>query len=302
MGVVRARATNDLGAGGASRDRVIPIERDGKYALRVGETYFEVDPAVGGRITQFSARGHNVLMPLDNLGDWTNGGSTFWTSPQASWGWPPPETLDRHRYRSAVDGSSIVLTSQAVRIGAATLRITKRFWADPGDEAVNVSYTVTNRGDPVTLAGWEISRVAATGVTFYSGAPPVALGGLNLPHTEQAQGVVWMDHAVQGAEGKLGANAGLGFVAYASPSLLFVKTFEDVAPGDAAAGEAPIELYVKPGEYVEIEQQSAARALETSDSLTYALKWYIRPMRADVQVAAGSESLLAFAKETAGVP
>lgn len=279
-----------------------PTERDGKYVLEVGETCFEVDPAVGGRVTRFSARGHNVLLPLDDLGSWTNGGSTFWTSPQASWGWPPPEAMDRLPYAAKVEGSSIVLTSQEVRVGAGMLRIVKRFWVERAEEAIGVNYTVTNLGGPVTLAGWEISRVRAEGVTFYSGASPEALGSSSLPETEESRGVHWMDHAAQGVEGKLGADADRGFIAYASPTLLFVKRFEDVPPGDAAEGEAEVELYVKPNEYVEIEQQSAARSLKTGASLTYALKWYIRRMDSDAQVAVGSESLVAFAKHVAGVP
>jgi hypothetical protein len=81
-----------------------------------------------------------------------------------------------------------------------------------------------------------------------------------------------------------------------------VKTFEDVGASEAADGEAEIEVYVKPGAYVEVEQQSAARALETGDSLNYAVNWYLRRMKSDVVVEVGSASLLAFATQVAGVP
>ena len=279
-----------------------PVERDGRYILEVGNTSFEVDPALGGRITRFAAAGANVLMPLEDLGDWTNGGSTFWTSPQAAWGWPPPEPMDRLPYRAEVEGTHLVLTSPDTLVGAATLRIEKRFWVEAEREAIGLQYAVTNLGDALTLAGWEISRVPATGVTFYSGGPALALGGAKLPATQASLGVVWMDHGAQESEAKLGADADAGFIAYACPTLLFVKTFADVAPGAAAEGEAEVELYVKPREYVEIEQQSAARLLETGDTLSYALRWYIRPMDSQVEVAPGSESLLSFAKRVAGVP
>lgn len=278
-----------------------PIERNGKYVLEVGDTVFEVDPQVGGRITRFSLAGENVLMPLDDLGSWTNGGSTFWTSPQAAWGWPPPEAMDRLPYQAKVEGSELVLTSPEAMVGAAMLRVQKRFWVDSDDEAIGVEYTVTNLGDVVTLAGWEISRVAATGVTFYSGAAPSVLGSSNLPETEAGAGAFWMDHAAQSSEAKLGADADSGFIAYASSSLLFVKTFADVPEGRAAEGEAEIELYVKPSEYVEIEQQSAARELQTGATLSYALKWYLRAMDSGVEVAVGSEALLSLAKQVAGV-
>jgi hypothetical protein len=128
------------------------------------------------------------------------------------------------------------------------------------------------------------------------------LGTSNLPLTEAGAGAFWMDHAAQQAEGKLGADADAGFIAYASASLLFVKTFADVSPGEVADGEAEIELYVKPNEYVEVEQQSARRALETGDQLSYALKWYLRPMDCDVDVAVGSKSLVSFAQQVVGIP
>jgi len=290
-------STPEVGAGD-----VKPIERDGKYALEFGATSFEVDPNLGGRITRFAAAGDDVLMPLSDLGSWVNGGSTFWTSPQASWGWPPPDAVDRAAYRATLEGNSIVLTSAEARVGAATVVVEKRFWAESADEALGIAYTVTNVGDEVTLAGWEISRVAANGVTFYTGSPPRALGTSNLPSTEEASGAFWMDHAAQSAEGKLGADGDAGFIAYASDRLLFVKTFDDVKDADVASGEAELELYVKPGEYVEVEQQSRVRMLAPGESLKYVLHWYVRAMDPSVDVAVGSASLLAFAKSVAGLP
>jgi hypothetical protein len=108
---------------------------------------------------------------------------------------------------------------------------------------------------------------------------------------------VWLDHAAQATEGKLGSDGTAGFIAYANDSTLFVKTFADVPSGDAAEGEAEIELYVKPGEYVEVEQQGAARELGVGDSLTYSLKWYVRRLGSDVDVSPGSQALLDFAKQ-----
>ena len=258
-----------------------PATNTSEFSLEFGTTCLRVDPSVGGRVTEFSARGENVLCPLDDLGEWTNGGSTFWTSPQSAWGWPPNPEIDRGRYRARLDETSGRLTLESPRfeLSGSTLTVTKRFWPDLEREAVMIEYVVHNQGPAVSLAGWEVSRVAATGRTFFAGRNARALGGLPAPVTStDREGWVWMDHAEQLAEAKLGAEAARGFVAYATPHLLFLKTFDE-QPADAnAPGEAQVELYVKPNSYVEIEQQGAYRKLEPGQELSYRLSWYIRSL------------------------
>lgn len=258
-----------------------PATNTSEFSLEFGTTCFRVDPSVGGRITEFSAGGENVLCPLDDLGDWTNGGSTFWTSPQSAWGWPPDPLVDRARYGARLDGAAgrLTLESPPFELSGSALTLTKRFWPDLEREAVIVEYSVKNHGPTVSLAGWEISRVAASGRTFCAGRRARALGGLPPPlTTSDASGWIWMDHAEQHAEAKLGADAARGFVAYVSPRLLFLKTFAEHPPATSAPGEAQIELYVKPHSYVEIEQQGPYRELGTGAELAYRVAWYIRSL------------------------
>jgi len=265
-----------------------PATNTGEFSLEFGTTCFRVDPSVGGRITKFSAHGENVLCPLDDLGDWTNGGSTFWTSPQSAWGWPPEPLVDRAGYRARLDEATgrLTLTSPRFDLSGSTLSVTKRFWPDLEREAVMVEYAVQNHGPAISLAGWEISRVAATGRSFFAGRDTRALGGLPSPLTTlDASGWTWMDHAEQHTEAKLGADAARGFVAFASPRLLFLKTFDVEPPATNAPGEAQIELYVKPGSYVEIEQQGPYRELPTGAELAYRVAWYIRSLEAHATAA-----------------
>lgn len=256
-----------------------PATNTSEFSLEFGTTCLRVDPSVGGRITEFSARGENVLCPLDDLGGWTNGGSTFWTSPQSAWGWPPRPEVDRGRYRARLDETSGRLTLESPRfeLSGSTLTVTKRFWPDLEREAVMIEYVVHNQGPAVSLAGWEVSRVAATGRTFFAGRNTRALGGLPPPVTSNdREGWIWMDHAEQLTEAKLGADAARGFVAYTTPRLLFLKTFDEHPSDTSAPGEAQLELYAKPGSYVEIEQQSPYRELGPGQELSYRLAWYIR--------------------------
>jgi hypothetical protein len=100
----------------------------------------------------------------------------------------------------------------------------------------------------------------------------------------------------------LGAEPTQGFVAYATPSLLFVKTFVDVPASSVVDSEAPIELYVKPESYVEIEQQSAATLLGPGQRLSYRLSWFLRTMRPDINVTSMNEQLLAFTRQVGDLP
>ncbi len=265
-----------------------PAANTSEFSLEFGTTCLRVDPSVGGRITEFSARGANVLCPLDDLGEWTNGGSTFWTSPQSAWGWPPNPMVDRARYSARLDDAARCLTldSPLFELAGSMVGVTKRFRPDLERGAVIVEYVVRNHGPAVSLAGWEISRVAAAGRSFFAGRDTRALGGLPSPRTTlDASEWTWMDHAEQHVEAKLGADAARGFVAYSSPQLLFLKTFEAEPPATCAPGEAQIELYVKPGSYVEIEQQGPYRKLETGAALTYRVVWYIRNLEPHASTA-----------------
>ncbi len=62
------------------------------YILEFNHIYFEVNAQIGGRITTFSLDGKNVLTGPSVNPD--NYGSTFWTSPQSDWDWPPIPEID----------------------------------------------------------------------------------------------------------------------------------------------------------------------------------------------------------------
>src|SRR5579859_3285928 len=107
---------------------------DVKHALEFDNVYFEVDPQVGGRITSFRLGGLDVLSGPDV--DAYNYGSTFWTSPQSDWGWPPPVEVDLHPYRVSRSDDSLTLTSSPQ--DTLGVRITKRFSADRTKSAIAI--------------------------------------------------------------------------------------------------------------------------------------------------------------------
>ena len=59
---------------------------EGKYTITNGSITLTVDAAHGGKILSFRLGDKEVLSQMR----WPNSfGSTFWTSPQAEWNWPP---------------------------------------------------------------------------------------------------------------------------------------------------------------------------------------------------------------------
>lgn len=140
------------------------------YTLRMGRIKMVIDGAVGARIIEFSYDGTNVLTgPAVNP---TNYGSTFWTSPQSTWNWPPVAAIDNSSYSGSADSASnsIQLVSGVASVGGAQITVKKRFVAVPASGAIDVTYTLTNAPSSVTLAAapWEISRVAGSEASHFS--------------------------------------------------------------------------------------------------------------------------------------
>ena len=67
---------------------VMPSATGSLYSFQFGDTQFAVDANLGGRIVTFASSGRNIL--TGPAVDAANFGSTFWSSPQSDWNWPPP--------------------------------------------------------------------------------------------------------------------------------------------------------------------------------------------------------------------
>jgi hypothetical protein len=289
-------------AGATGATSLVVGNSGGKYSLTFGQTYIEIDPANGARITALrvgGATGSDVILPQSvNAGtaNADNWGSTFWPSPQ-TWPWPPTSTtsigaINTSPYTVVTDASSVTLTSGLA--GSPTISVVKKFSADLAKEAVVIDYTVTNGGTAaVTVAPWEITRMGAGSITFYlqgTGAP-VAGGTFALPPTTSAAGATWFQHTGSATQYKLNSDGVGGWLASAIGDLLLVKTFPDIAAGTAATGEAEIEIYSAPL-YVEVEQQGAVQTLAPGASLNWQVHWYARKLTAPAAV--GSADLVTY--------
>jgi hypothetical protein len=281
---------------------VTPTVKGSIYTFVFGETVFAVDAAKGGRIATFSLAGRNILTAAKNAED-NNWGSTFWPSPQSDWGWPPPAEIDPLPHQASVDGERLVLTSPAAP--ALGLAVTKEFSVDPVKAFVTVRYGLVNKGSKARkVAPWEITRVAAGGLTFFpvgEGAP--SKGPQDLLSLQVSGGVAWLDYGtVTGTSDlKVFADGSEGWIAHVAGDLLLVKAFAGIAAAEAAPGEAEIEIYTDAGHtYVEVENQGAYASIDPGAAMVWNVRWFLHRLDASLSVRKGSVDLLGFVRALVG--
>jgi hypothetical protein len=276
-----------------------PVLDAGRYVLRLGDVELVVDPSIGGRVTRFSLGGENILTGPEVVAagqDTTPNmyGSTFWTSPQSAWGWPPEAALDTASHRARLDGPVLELASDA---GATTgYSVRKRFWTDAVKNLISIEYTLENQRAELPAAPWEISRVPKEGFVFFA-STGAALPASTLPSIVR-DGVVWVDVAAAPAvDSKLFQDGSEGWLAYVWRNLIFVKIFEPLSAAEAAPSEAEIEVFVNGNfEYVEIEQQGRYLLPPMGGTSSWQVDWVLDRLPAKVGPELGSAALVAWVR------
>jgi hypothetical protein len=115
----------------------------------------------------------------------------------------------------------------------------------PEHGAVDITYTLTNSSttDAVSLAPWQLARVATGGVTFFgAGTGDVMYAPDSDPAftVAEAAGNRWYASTPVTHDSKLFAD-GTGWLAHAtSDRLLFITAAADIQPSDAATGESEL--------------------------------------------------------------
>jgi hypothetical protein len=274
----------------AGGQRSYVLELKDEDATRV----FECTAADAGLVTTFSLDGENILAD-SRVGPMY--GSTFWTSPQSDWEWPPPPAIGENPYSVSVeeDTNAIVLTSEKdPQLG---VRVVKRFRADVANRSIELNYDIANVGTEArSFAPWEISRVLPGGITFYpKGDGEVGCGPKAPLPTLESDGITWFHHTPANVKGehKLFADGQRGWLAHAAGRLLFVKAFDDTPLGNAAPGEAEIEIYATP-EYVEVEAQGAYTEIGPGMTLSWQVRWFLTRLPDSIEVKAPNPELAAF--------
>lgn len=259
--------------------QITEIAEEGIFSISIGETTMTVDAGHGGKILSFKY-GETEILSQSRFPN--SFGSTFWTSPQAEWNWPPVPEYDRNPYTAEIKDGSLVLTGQkSERFG---YRIRKEFHPDRNDKSIAITYTIINEsGETRKVAPWEISRVENGGLVFFDAketVPANNMKGIPFLFTEHA---AWFFADEEKGNRKINAN-GKGWLAFCDKGLMLLKKFEDINEGEAAPGEAEIQIYVNSGKtFMEIEEQGAYTSLEAGEELDWTVRWYLVPQETPSQ-------------------
>lgn len=284
---------------------------------------FEVDAACGARVTCFSLGGDDILSGAEVNA--LNFGSTFWTSPQSQWGWPPPGEIDSEPYEMRLVGT----TGNAVRFEGRiypklAVAVAKTFAVDAARDLVEITYSIANRSaESLSIAPWEISRHPTRGLTFFPTEAPKPPGARPAPgdgtpdpaiveprsslRVVQEAGAIWFaydaaavtDHQKMFARGPHDE----GWIAHVDVArrLHLVKSFAPLGPDEVAApGEAALEIYADPDHtYVEVEQQGPYRPLAPGQALDWTVTWQLRRLPSSIVIRVGNPELLAASRALA---
>ena len=243
---------------------------DGKYIIRNGEVTMTIDTN-GGKILSFKYGNQEAISQTTFPNSF---GSTFWTSPQKEWNWPPVPEFDRNPY-TVENGDRFVMTSQVSQ--RLKYRITKTFVPNKKDQSIAVTYTIKNESDETRkVAPWEITRVPNDGVIFFD-APIDAITPADLMNFQPQFGLSWFQADEAQQNRKINAD-GKGWLAYCANGLLMIKKFDDLNPSQPAPEEAEIQVYVNMRKtFIELESQGAYTELKPGAELKWTVTWYIAP-------------------------
>ena len=246
---------------------------EGVYTLKSGNAVMTIDTNKGGKVLSLKYNDQEVISQSRFPESF---GSTFWTSPQKEWNWPPVNEFDKQPYKvqEQSDKRLVITSNVSQRLG---MSVGKDFSVDKQDGSFVATYSIKNEGSEArSVAPWEITRVPnADGMIFFEVVDSIWPSGLM--NFEEAQGAYWFktDEAPQNR--KVNAD-GKGWLAYSANGLLLVKQFQDLKAGEPAPGEAEIQVYLNRGKsFIELESQGAYKLLQPGESLTWTVRWFLTP-------------------------
>ena len=279
MGTLRCALAALVLVAGASclQAQSVRILDESTYEIGIGVHTMIVDAGHGGKILSYKYEEQEAISQMR----WPNAfGSTFWTSPQAEWNWPPVPEYDSQPYTAVVGEGTLTLTGNVSKYG---YRIRKEFVPDPADYAIVITYSIVNEsGEARKVSPWEITRVPNGGVIFFD-APEESVTPAGLMPVTFEDGSARLEVDVTNENRKINAD-GKGWYAFCNNGLVLVKRFQDLADGEAAPGEAEIQVYINGRKtFVELEAQGPYTLLQPGESLKWTVRWYLVPEEDSLQ-------------------
>ena len=267
-----------------------------KYSVNNGDITLVVDVAHGAKILSYKLGEQEVLAQKPEPPASTDGapaprmrffnpnsyGSTFWTSPQAEWNWPPVPEYDSQPYTAELTEGpvkylnatlpALVATGQPSKYG---YRVQKTFTFDPTDRAIVIIYSIINEsGETRKVAPWAITRVPNGGYLEFD-AKAEDVTPLDLMKVSFGDGPAKLEIDVANQNRKINVD-GKGWLKFHDNGLVLTQKFPDIAPEEAAPGEAEIQVYIDARKsFVEIEAQGPYTELKPGEKLDWPVRWYL---------------------------
>jgi para-nitrobenzyl esterase len=270
--------------------------------MKAGDVTMTIYPTQGAKIMSLKYKGQEVISQQTAPESF---GSTFWTSPQKEWNWPPVPEFDKGEYQIEEHDGRLVMTSEVSP--RLKYRVRKEFVADdtlPQSGELGggfvITYSIINESDETRqVAPWEITRVENDGGVIFFDAPLDSITPAGLMDFKAGHGAVWYHPDETGENRKINAD-GKGWYGYCNKGLLLLKKFDDLfatphSQGEKpqtsllapAPGEAEIQVYVNRGKtFIELEAQGAYTTLKPHEALSWTVRWYLLPVAGDGEPSA----------------
>lgn len=271
---------------------------DEKYVLSVQDLSMTVDAGHGGKILSFKLSEQEVLaqnpaaapqpaQPGESQSrrrffNPNSYGSTFWTSPQAEWNWPPVPEYDNLPYTAEIKDGPVKVADVTIpalflqgQVSKYGYRVCKAFTVDPSDLAFVITYSIVNEsGETRKIAPWQISRVPNGGFLEFD-AKPEGVTPADLMKVTFAEGLATLEVDVADQNRKINVD-GKGWLNFRDKGLVLTQRFPDIAQDAAAPGEAEIQVYIDARKsFVEIEAQGPYTELKPGEKLDWTVRWYL---------------------------
>ena len=226
------------------------------HELKCGDLTLGLDAERGGKILSFKYKDTEIISQSRFPESF---GSTFWTSPQKEWNWPPVKEFDKGPYKIEQQSDTrLVLVSEVSE--RMKYRIRKDINADAKNKAFVITYSIVNESDETRqVAPWEITRVTNENGLIFFEAPLDGITPAGLMSFKEDKGAVWYQTDEAPENRKVNAD-GKGWLAYSANGLLLIKKFEDLTPAQPAPGEAEVQVMVSAAR----QEFCAQGAFETS--------------------------------------
>lgn len=269
------------------------------YTITQGSTRLDINANVGGRISSLKVDGVELLLTADQAGNpvW---GSTFWSSPQSEWSWPPIEALDTAPYAVSVSNDRIVLTSKTDP--GTGYQFVKSYGINAEKKCISIIYSIYNKSNvEKNVAGWEVTRFRPTGMAFFPQGNTDSSSGIFYPlAVEHVGDFTWAEYRPKTLlqnHHKLMTDGKEGWVAYTNAGKILVKEFADVPVELIVAGEGEIELFANYEKtFWEIDQQGVLTKLAPGEHLDWEVRWHTRSLPESVPATLGSEQLVDYVR------